>query len=291
MGFADTARKAAAWACSLLFVLLLSSAIIAHSFSAKFFEPSAYFSSFESRGIYLQAREGLVSLFSSGLPPEARAVLLPSFQRAITADYAKGQVQQITSSALSYLSSKNSSVSLVLDLAPVKDGLSADPDAAARVVSDALPPTIDLLASSPAALSALAGLRGQLAGLSSAQAPAAALAVLLLVPIFLLQPDWQSGLRQCCRTAFSCGTSTAIGGLAMAFLSGPMLSAALSSATPDAAVASAVSGVLGDVMREVGLYSALLSIPLLLIGFVIPRLLPVQPAAVPQAQPAKARKA
>lgn len=260
-------------------MLILSASIISQAFVQKFFDPQIYLDSLEGHGLYPGLQKGMVEVFSSRMPDELKENVTATVSRAVTYDYIKGQSTRLITNFLGYFSSKKADLDLTLDLSPIKAAFGNSSDGTMRLLGPEMPSSMDFGAQMKESgqLERLAEFRSQLSGAPAANALAFAISILLLVPVFLLYPAWREGAAKCLELVFNAGTSSLIGGAVFAFLSPVGLPMLLGVSSPSQGVASMVSAVMGDVLREIGILIMLYSLPLVLIGFAAPRLLKLTP--------------
>lgn len=296
-GAASFARKAALWLLASAFVLLLSAALISHAFLQKFFEPGIYLASLEKHGLYRDMQKGMADLLSSRMPPGVKENVSATVAGAATEDYFRAQSARLITNFLHFFSSKSASLDLTLDLSPIKTAFDSSPDPTLKLLGAEMPTGMDFGSQmkQTGQLEKLSEFRSQMTSAGAANFYAMAICIILLVPVFLLHANRQEGIAKCLELVFNAGTSTFIGGAVFAFLTPVGLPMILGASSSSQGAANMIALVMGDVLYEVGILTMLYSLPLMAIGFGLPRLLksgatPVRPAAS-QIAPAPAQAA
>jgi len=271
LNLSNLARKGVLWLLSVSFVLLLSSAIIGFAFMQKFFDAPTYNKSMEKRGVYEKLRDYFSGMFLSAFPDELKGEANGIISQAVTVDYIRNQMQKMVQSGLDYLSSNQEDFSLSLDISNIKSMAQSSQNPAMQSVAPFLPSEMDFgkaIKGSPQ-FSQLQQLRSQIADTNRLNGFAVVASILILIPYFLLQPDYRTGLHECSKLIFSCGISTLIGGIAMAYLSPQFLPQFLSGISQGGAAAETakmVGAIMGDVLYEVGVAAAIYSLPFVALG-------------------------
>ena len=286
-------RRFALWLVSSLFILLLSAALISEAFVQKFFDPSIYAASLQKHGLYKEMQSGMADLLSSRMPEGVKENVSALVFNAANEDYFRGQSTRLITNFLGYLSSKNDALDLTLDLSPIKAAFAASPDPTMQALAPEMPDGMDFSAQmrQSGQLERLGEFRSEVSQAQTANLFAIAISVILLALAYAMHPDWNSGAAKCLELMFSAGTSVFIGGAVFAFLSPVGLPMILGVAAASQGAASMIATVMGDVLYEVGLLTMLYSLPLIALGFGLPRILklnPSQPVPAAAQQPAQA---
>lgn len=276
-------KSAAIWLLSSAFVLILSAALISHVFVSVFFEPAPYLASFEKHGLYGGMRQGVIETFSQRMPPSLQQNVSAAVSRAMTEEHVRLETNRLITNFLAYLSARSERLDMVLDVSPIAREFAASQDAQVRSLASEMPTGLDFAAQMRATgqLERLSDFRSQVAQARGANAIAIAASFLLLVPIFLLYPSWQQGLSKCLELILNAGVSTFIGGAIFAFLSPVGLPFLLGVSSANQGIANAISLVMADVLQQIGVLVILYSLPLMIIGFGLPRMMHLPPPNAP----------
>ncbi|VVB58373.1 Uncharacterised protein [Candidatus Anstonella stagnisolia] len=277
MDYAQTARKAAIWLLAFIFMLQLSGCLLLFAFMEKFFDVNVYDASLTKNGVYPLMQTGLVGMLTDSLPPEYKGSVKAEMTAAITPQYMRSQMLPILSQMLAYISGKSAKMELYFDISPVAQQLasSQNPVVQAYVsqtgtmslaINNALQSTSDYMASD----ASIQQMRQTLPSLNILNIVLFFVAILELALIFFLSNDMKAGMVKCAGTVFATGMATALSGIALAYLTAPMLNSAVNSMLPSSAnagqISSIVIAIMGDVFHEIGMLTVLLSLPLILIG-------------------------
>ena len=161
-----------------------------------------------------------------------------------------------------------------MDLSPLRTAAEKSQNVAFKMAAPSLPSSMDFgkaIEGSPQ-FTQLQNLRAQIAEADRFNSIALVVSIVILIPYFLLQPGYQTGLHECGKLIFGCGTSTLLGGLAMAFLAPQFLPQFISGLQPDpqaAGSATLIGQIIGDALYEVGIATVLYSLPLVLGGLAL----------------------
>ena len=283
-------RRFALWLVSSLFILILSAALISEAFVQKFFDPSIYTASLQKHGLYKDMQSGMADLLSSHMPEGVKENVSALVFNAANEDYFRVQSTRLITSFLGYLSSKNDTLDLTLDLSPIKLAFAASPDPTMQALAPEMPEGMDFSAQmrQSGQLERLGEFRTEVGQAQTANLCAIAASTILLVLAYLMHPDRSSGAAKCLELMFSAGTSAFIGGAIFAFLSPIGLPMVLGVSAASQGAANMISTVMGDVLYEVGFLTMIYSLPLIALGFGLPNLLklkPSQPAPAAAQQP------
>jgi len=277
MDFAKTARKAAIWLLAFIFMLQLSGCILLFAFTEKFFDVNVYDASLTKNGVYPLMQTGLVGMLTDSLPPEYKDSVKSEMNAAITPEYIRGQMLPILSQMLAYISGKSQKMEIYFDISPAAQALSASQNPVVQgyvsqsstmstAINNALQSTSDYMASD----ASIQKMRETLPSLNILNIIFFFIAIAELALIFYLSHDMKGGILKCAGTVFATGMATALSGLAMAYLTTPMLNTAINSMLPSSAnmaqISSIVISIMGDILYEIGMLTVLLSLPLILIG-------------------------
>lgn len=277
MDFKQTARKAAIWLLAFIFMLQLSGCILLFAFMEKFFDVNVYDASLAKNNVYQLMQSGLVDMLTGALPPEYKDSVKSEMSAAITPGYIRSQMLPILSQVLAYLSGKSAKMELYFDISPVAQQLAASQNIVVQgyvsqtsimnsALNNALQSTSDYMQKDES----VQKMRQTLPTLNLINIALFFIAIAELALIFFLSSDMKGGIMKCAGTVFATGLTTVLSGVAMAYLTTPMLNSAVGSMLPSdanaAQISSTIISIMGDVFREIGMLTVLLSLPLVLVG-------------------------
>ncbi|MEM4633660.1 MAG: hypothetical protein QW275_00730 [Candidatus Anstonellaceae archaeon] len=265
------ARKAVLFFLSSAFVFLFSFGIFSYAFIEKFFDVQTYENSLERRGIYGEVAEKLKSSILLSLPYEVQEQASEEIGRAIDEEYARVQVISGIKSASDYLLLKSQELNLHISLEKVKSELGKSESPYLKAAAILLPSKIDLAGSlSNEQKSQLQSARLQISAIKSFGQIAIPIAILLLIPFFLLQPDCKTGLHEIGKLLSKSGFFSLTIAASLILLFPAILPNALSSLHgPLSQDAYKIGQIISDGLSESGRFLLILSLPILLAGFLI----------------------
>lgn len=277
MDLAQTSRKAAIWLLAFIFMLQLSGCILLFAFMDKFFDVNIYDASLAKNGVYPLMQTGLVGMLTDSLPLEYKDSVKAEMNAAITPAYMRNQMLPILSQMLAYISGKSPKMELYFDVSPVAQQLAASQNPVVQAyvsqtstMSSAINNALQSVTLQMETDASVQQMRQTLPSLNILNIVLFFIAIVELALIFFLSNDMKGGIMKCAGTVFATGVATVLSGVAMAYLTTPLLTSAVGSLIPSDAnatqVSSIVIAIMGDIFFEIGILTVLLSIPLVLIG-------------------------